>query len=219
MQSSKETKCRISCDNFLNALRLEAKSLCERSDGLQGKPMTSVFGINRGNVMQNVIHVISSGGLYGAERSILGLIKSVNHYNHRVVCFEKSSGAQQTFVDALNDSGITVSVIPDGYADLRNNAKRIAKMGEPDTPLCLHAHGYKGTLTSSFVKATAKNTRVISTQHGFTNKSFKTRTFTKLETRLIRSKKIDHVVCVSSAIRQFYLDARVADKKLSYVSN
>jgi len=169
--------------------------------------------------MQNVIHIISSGGLYGAERSILGLIKSVNRYSHRVVCFEKQSGAQQTFVDALNKAEITVTVIPDGYMDLRKNAKQIAKMADPNTPLCLHAHGYKGTLTSSFVKSIAKNTRVISTQHGFTNKSFKTRTFTRLETQLIKSTTINHVICVSSAIKDFYLNAKVAGTKLSYVSN
>ena len=169
--------------------------------------------------MTKVIHVISSSGLYGAERSILGLIRSVKNYPHTVVCFDKPSGSHIPFVEALASAQIPVQVLPDGYGAFRENAKQIVEQAAPGNPLFLHAHGYKGTMTCGYVRKLAPQTRIICTQHGFTNKSLKTRAFTKFETRLIRSDRIDHVICASNAIRSFYLRKRVPAQKLSYVAN
>ena len=169
--------------------------------------------------MAKVNHVISSSGLYGAERSILGLIRSVTAYQHNVVCFDKSSGSHLPFVDALRSEQIPVQILPDGYGALRSNAQQLIQSAPTGKPLFLHAHGYKGTMTSCFARRIAPQTRIICTQHGFTNKSFKTRTFTKLETQLIKSQRVDHIICASNAIRSFYLGKRIAAEKLTYIAN
>lgn len=176
---------------------------------------TTIEGFHMGEV----IHVISSGGLYGAERTILGLIQSVKSHNHRVYCFSKPDGSQQSFVDALESQGTPVAILPDGYGDLRKNARRLAAHAGPNETLNLHAHGYKGTMTCAYVKRLSANVRVVCTQHGFTNKSFKTRTFTKLETRLIKSRAVDHVLCASNKIRDFYINSGVSSSKLTYIAN
>ena len=169
--------------------------------------------------MAQVIHVISSGGLYGAERSILGLIKSVQSYTHKVICFNKPSSSHMPFVEALRSRGISVRILPDGYGALRANARRILQSADPGEPPRLHAHGYKGTMTSSLARKLAPQTRIICTQHGFTNKSYKTRAFTKLETLLIKSSRVDHVICASELIRSFYLNKNVPADKITYVAN
>lgn len=169
--------------------------------------------------MAKVIHVISSSGLYGAERSLLGLIKSVTSYDHHVVCFDKQSGEHIPFVNALSAIDIPVMVLKDGYGAIRSNAKTIAKLVPVNQPPCVHAHGYKGTMTSSYVKSFAPETKILCTQHGFTNKSFKSRTFSRLETVLVKSRRVDHVICVSNAIRSFYLNKGISADKLTYVAN
>ena len=169
--------------------------------------------------MTQVVHVISSSGLYGAERSILGLIKCVTTYEHQVICFDKPSGSHIPFVETLKSEDVPVTVLPDGYGALRSNAKWIAGLKPNNEPLFLHAHGYKGTMTCSYIRRVEPNSSLICTQHGFTNKSFKTRMFSRLETLLIKSGRVDHVICASNLIHSFYVSKNFPASKLTYVAN
>ena len=169
--------------------------------------------------LREVNHIISSGGLYGAERVILGLISSVTGYRHRVVLFDKADKSYLPFADALRDAGVAVIILEDGYGALARNARKIGALADANGLLLLHAHGYKGTLTATQARRTFSTAQVICTQHGFTNKSWKTRAFTKLETRLMMGRLVDHVICASSDIHDFYQRAGIRTEKLQYVAN
>lgn len=169
--------------------------------------------------MSDVFHIVSSSGVYGAERSILGLIKSVSEYKHRVICFNKKDGGHTAFVSELERLSIPVDVLSDKRTAIHSNAKYISNLAGKSDPLFLHGHGYKGTITAASVKKTRPHTRVLCTQHGFTRKSLKTKIYSNIETKLIKGHFVDHVICVSKQIYDYYRNVGVDNRKLQSITN
>ena len=154
-----------------------------------------------------ILHLLSSGGFYGAERMLL---------DH---CLATPGRHQVLFLDApaellarFQEAGVDCQACAGLGALLRLLG---ARRGE--RPL-INTHNFKGLLFG-WVGATLWRLPMVTTQHGFTPRSRKQRFYTWLSLQLCRTPTVDRVVCVAESIARIHRDAGVAAAKLEVIPN
>lgn len=154
-----------------------------------------------------VIHLISSGGFYGAERMLLDHCLGTPG-QHQVVFLDAPSALIERFrqagVDSLACQGLA--------ALLRHVRQRRA-----ERPL-INAHNFKGMLFG-WVAASLFNLPLVITQHGFTPRSRKQRLYTRVSLQLCRFPQVRQVVCVADSIERIHCAAGVRPEKLEVIPN
>jgi glycosyltransferase involved in cell wall biosynthesis len=95
-----------------------------------------------------ILHVIESGGLYGIEHVLLGLLPACRRHGYDVslLCLGDSVGPNAALGNALLERGVTVAyagyrdrVSPRGVWTLNRTLTRLG-------PRLVHVHGYKATI-------------------------------------------------------------------------
>ena len=163
-----------------------------------------------------VMHLIDSGGFYGAERALLNLVAAPGCVEHTVLRLGHKSGDRSRFVQALEMAGVRCHEGV-GVHTLIGELRWILKHQRRDRPTHLHCHGYKPTILGILV-GRLTGTRVLVTQHGFTNKNHKVRLYNWLSIQACRRSGVD-VVCVSEPIRNKYAAHGLALAQLTVVPN
>lgn len=154
-----------------------------------------------------IIHLLSSGGFYGAERMLLDHCLATAG-QHQVLFLDAPAELVARFraagVDAQACSGL-----PALLAHLRQRRE--------ERPL-LNTHNFKGLLFG-WVGATRWRLPLVITQHGFTPRSTKQRFYTWLSLQLCRTPTVDRVVCVAESIATLHRQAGVNPGKLQVIPN
>lgn len=152
----------------------------------------------------NIVHVIHSGGFYGAERMLLDHCLCVTG-RHRVIFLGGSTELLQRFrqagVEALTCAGLSAL-----YSELRAQ------------PGVLNAHNFRAQLFS-WLCARRLHLPLVLTQHGFTPRSLKQRLYTWTGLRLARLPGVVRVACVSRGIADLHRAAGVAEARLEVIPN
>ena len=154
-----------------------------------------------------IIHLLSSGGFYGAERMLLDHCQATP--GQHVVLF---LGAPQALVARFAAAGVTCRTCNGPREVLR--ALREYRTRQP----LINSHNFKG-LVFGWLGATLWRLPMVATQHGFTPSSRKQRLYTWLSLQLCRTATIGKVVCVAESIRRIHLRAGVAQHKLKVIPN
>ena len=151
-----------------------------------------------------IVHLIHSGGFYGAERMLLDHCLVVPG-QHRVVFIRPPLPLLERFRSA----GVECSGV-DGIKPL------LGYLG--DQHVLLNAHNFKAQLFALRCAWTLK-LPLVWTQHGFTPRNFKQKLYTWLSLQLCRSQTVRRVACVAKSIADLHVKAGVPANKLQVIAN
>ncbi|MBB1612342.1 glycosyltransferase family 4 protein [Pseudomonas protegens] len=153
---------------------------------------------------QPIVHLIHSGGFYGAERMLLDHCLGTPG-QHRVVFINAPDTLLQRFAEA-GVASHNCHCLQELLAHLRQQ------------PGLLNAHNFKAQVFA-WVCARRLRLPLVMTQHGFTPRSLKQKLYTWLSLRLCRSRRVRRVACVAQSIALLHLEAGVAEGKLRVIPN
>ena len=165
-----------------------------------------------------VLHIISSGGMYGAEAVILNLSQTLNRGPHRSILGVFSNSAQPNLQlhQAAANLGIESHTIPcKGQLDLSvpSVLQQLAKDTRADL---IHAHGYKADVYLTFASRKL-SLPLISTCHTWYDNDLFVRLYGALDRGVLRG--FAGVGAVSSEVEQRLLDAGVRPDRVRLIRN
>lgn len=166
-----------------------------------------------------ILHVIDSGGLYGAEKMLLGLAVECRKLGHAVTI--ATIVAPQDEADALGEAASGRGLdhrqfrMNDGL-NLRG-AREILRYADQHGFEVIHTHGYKADILLSLVPGRRRQ-RMVCTLHGWASVGRRDRLwfYEALDRLLLR--RFDHVVTVSQPMCKL-VSRYVADDRLSVIPN
>jgi len=165
-----------------------------------------------------VLHIISSGGMYGAEAVILNLSRSLNegpHYSMLGV-FSNSSNPNLQLHEAALKEGIESHLIPcNGQID-RTAITSIRELAVRTGADIIHAHGYKADI---YVYLGLRRSRIplVSTCHTWYDNNLLTSLYGAADRFVLR--KYARVVAVSDEVKQRLLKSGVRSTEIHLVRN
>jgi glycosyltransferase involved in cell wall biosynthesis len=165
-----------------------------------------------------VLHVISSGGMYGAEAVILNMSRALNEGPHRSLLgvFSNTSNPNLQLHEKAQAEGIESNLIPcDGQIDRAAIAavRELAIQTEVDV---VHAHGYKADLYVYFALR-GLGIPAVSTCHTWYDNDLAVRLYGMADRFVLR--KYAGVVAVSDDVKQRLLKAGVREEKIHLIRN
>ena len=165
-----------------------------------------------------ILHVISSGGMYGAEAVILNLSRMLNEGQHRSTLgvFQNFSNSNVQLHERAIQEGMESHLIPcRGQID-RAAVARIRELVARTGTDVVHAHGYKADI---YVYLAMRSSRIpfVSTCHNWLDHDRKSSVYGFLDRWTLR--KYAGIVAVSAAVRQRLLKAGVGAEKISMIRN
>jgi glycosyltransferase involved in cell wall biosynthesis len=165
-----------------------------------------------------ILHLISSGGLYGAEAVILNLSHALNSGGDSSVLgvFGNSKNLNLQLHERALGEGITSTVIPcEGQVDRAAVAKIRNLVVESQIDI-VHAHGFKADI---YAYLALRNTRVslVSTCHTWYDNDPVVTLYGKLDRWILR--KYAAIVAVSDEVKDRLIKADVAPDKVRIIKN
>lgn len=165
-----------------------------------------------------ILHIISSGGMYGAEAVILNLSRSLDPSSHSSVLavFSNSSNPNLQLHEAATRQGIESHLIPcRGQMDpsVLQSIRRLADRVKPDV---VHAHGYKADIYT-YLAMRKSSIPLVSTCHTWYDNDLVVSLYGAADRYVLR--KYAAVVSVSDEVTQRLLRSGVAAQKIHLVRN
>lgn len=165
-----------------------------------------------------VLHIISSGGMYGAEAVILNLSRMLNESSHASALgvFSNSTNPNLQLHEAALKEGIESHLIPcSGQIDRTVTAsiRRLVAQTEADV---VHAHGYKADVYV-YLALRGTATPFISTCHNWLKGGLFVSFYGIVDRFVLRS--YTKVVAVSDEVKARLLKAGVAREKICQIRN
>jgi glycosyltransferase involved in cell wall biosynthesis len=165
-----------------------------------------------------ILHIISSGGMYGAESVILNLSRTLNESSHSSVLgvFSNSSNPNLQLHETAIREGIESSLVPcNGQIDLTVVAN-IRKLVAHTRADIVHAHGYKADV---YVYLALRNTRTsfVSTCHNWLEDGILVSCYGTVDRFVLRSYA--GVIAVSDGVKARLIKAGVRAEKIHLIRN
>jgi glycosyltransferase involved in cell wall biosynthesis len=166
-----------------------------------------------------VLHLISSGGMYGAEAVILNLSRALNatgEHSSLLGVFANSGHPTPQLHQVALAAGIDSHLIScRGQLD-RSVPSSLRSLIQGTGADLIHAHGYKADVYAWLALRRA-GVPLVSTCHTWYDNDFAVRLYGALDRRTLRS--FDGVVAVSEDVRQRLLRAGVAASRVHLIRN
>jgi glycosyltransferase involved in cell wall biosynthesis len=165
-----------------------------------------------------ILHIISSGGMYGAEAVILNLSRTLNEGSHSSVLgvFSNSANPNLQLHEAAVREGIESHLIPcKGQID-RSVIASIRELAARTNAEIVHAHGYKADI---YVYLALRRSKIpfVSTCHNWIDSKLLVSLYGMADRLVLRNYPA--VIAVSDEVRQRLLKARVREDKIHLVRN
>jgi glycosyltransferase involved in cell wall biosynthesis len=165
-----------------------------------------------------ILHVISSGGMYGAEAVILNLARMMREGTHSSVLgvFANSANPNLQLHEAATAEGIESHVIAcNGQIDL-TTVGAIRKLVRQTGADVVHAHGYKADIYT-WLALRGRGVPLVSTCHTWYDTDRMVSLYGKVDRLVLRG--YTRVVAVSDEVKQRLLGAGVREERISIVRN
>jgi glycosyltransferase involved in cell wall biosynthesis len=165
-----------------------------------------------------ILHIISSGGMYGAEAVILNMSRSLRESGHHSVLgvFANSNNPNVQLHERALAEGIKSHLIPcSGQVDLAVMAKirELAKQTNADV---VHSHGYKADIYVYF-GLRKSDTPYVSTCHTWYDNNLLVTLYGVVDRLVLR--RYAGVVAVSDEVKQRLLKSGVRKSKIYLINN
>jgi glycosyltransferase involved in cell wall biosynthesis len=163
------------------------------------------------------IQLISTGGLYGAERALLELASYLEDqgWGSHVVALE-GQGATR-LVDRARALGLAAEAfVPTGRLGLWPMMQRLRQLLGKYPRAIVHSHGYKPDILLS-VLGTSRHLPCLATCHNWISETRKMQLLEALDKRVLRG--FDHVVAVSGRVSEELTSSGVSAQKVSLIKN
>jgi glycosyltransferase involved in cell wall biosynthesis len=165
-----------------------------------------------------ILHIISSGGMYGAEAVILNMSRTLNEGPHTSIVgvFSNSPNPNLALHHAATRAGIESHLIHcQGQLD-RSAVATIRTLAAQTGADIVHAHGFKADLYGYFALRNT-HTPLVSTCHTWYDNNPLVTFYGIVDRRALRH--FDAVVAVSAEVKQRLLKAGVPANKIHIIRN
>ena len=162
-----------------------------------------------------VLHLVSSGGLYGAEQVLLNLARSKNTISYVGALYSGHGPALDVIHDAEKRGLRTVVFESRGKISVKP-IFQINKFLRQNRIDILHTHGYKSDVIG-FLAALSGKTRWVATNHVWHPTSRTLRLYESVDAFVLRFAK--RVVAVSRPIREDLISVSVPPANIRVISN
>ncbi len=162
-----------------------------------------------------ILHIISSGGMYGAEAVILNLSRTLNEQGHSSLLGIFSNANLQLHVRALAE-GIESRLIPCGGQIDRTVPASIRALASSTNTDLIHAHGYKADVYA-YLAMRKTSTPIVSTCHTWYDDTRLLWLYGALDRRILRH--FSAVVAVSDDVTKRLLTSGVAADRIHFIRN
>lgn len=165
-----------------------------------------------------ILHLISSGGMYGAEAVILNLSRTLNQQGHASLLgiFSNSSNPNLQLHERALAEGIESHLIPcNGQLD-RSVPAAIRALAASTSADLLHAHGYKADVYA-YLALRKTSTPLVSTCHTWYDDNPLLWLYGVIDRRLLRHYAA--VVSVSDDVTHRLLHSGVAPHRIHFIRN
>ncbi len=166
----------------------------------------------------NVLHLINSGGYYGAENVVVSLSESLEVLNCRSVIgvFHNDRQRNEELIRQAERRGLTVQKIPCrgrwDWQTVRCIRENLDSLGID----VIHTHGYKPDIYGYFA-ARKQGIPLIATCHSWTHETAPVRVYEFLDSLILRA--FDAVVVVSEAMAATLRSAGIRESRIRVVDN
>jgi len=165
-----------------------------------------------------VLHLISSGGMYGAEVMLMNLVRGLtaNECEAVVGVFHNRQNPQLEVAEWLRAGGTPVELIPcAGQVDLEA-VRKIRHLIKASGSNIVHSHGYKADIYT-FLATRFSSIPIVSTAHNWTGKSEVPSVYNKLDRLALRW--FSRVAAVSDGVAQKLRDSGLGSHRIVRISN
>jgi glycosyltransferase involved in cell wall biosynthesis len=165
-----------------------------------------------------ILHLISSGGMYGAEAVILNLSHTLNETSHSSVVgvFANSTNLNMEFYERASSEGLETQLIPcSGQMD-RSAITTLRKLALSTGADIVHAHGFKADIYA-WLALRSTGIPLVSTCHTWYDHDAKVTFYGRLDRFVLR--RYAAVVSVSNAVTERLLGAGVRLDKVHIIGN
>lgn len=166
-----------------------------------------------------VLHLISSGGMYGAEAVILTLSHRLRAMGHESVIAVFANSSRQLY-DCAVAEGLPAVLVPCAGQVSPGTVRAIRELVREHSIDVLHAHGYKADLYAwaALLRGEKRpNLPLVSTCHTWYDNNLSLRVYGMLDRRVLRS--FAGVVAVSAEVEQQLLKSGVAATRIRRIRN
>jgi len=169
--------------------------------------------------MIRILHVISSSGVFGAERVIINLVEALPDTEFQLAVFRKPNGGHAALASKLKKLDVVIHLLDDSISAIASAVSRLRRVVVENDISAVHAHGYKGNVVAAAALAGVKSKSLICTEHGFTDTSLKSRIYGALDRVALRAPSVNRVICVSDELKERCIAAGVPARKIQKIKN
>jgi glycosyltransferase involved in cell wall biosynthesis len=165
-----------------------------------------------------ILFLISSKGLYGAEKVVLTLAEGMRDKGHQAIIANicKTGDKETAIVREANSKRIESIVFPCRKRIDSRTIRDVKTYVTEQKVDILHSHGYKSNYFASEA-ARGINLRLVATCHNWTSNNLKMKLYEYIDKKIL--KKYDQVIAVSSQIRQKLIKGNVPENKIRVIYN
>jgi len=166
---------------------------------------------------KTAIQLISTGGIYGAERALLELAGYLGDHGweSRVVALE-GQGAGALAARALARGLPAEAFVPAGRLAVLPMLSRLKRLLERHSRAIVHSHGYKPDILLSIL-GVRRRLGCVATCHNWISETRKMQIWEGLDKRVLRG--FDRVIAVSEEVRRKLIASGVRPEKTDLVVN
>ena len=166
----------------------------------------------------NIVQLISSGGLYGAEVMVLHLSRVLRDRGENVALglIVNERNPHRELATRAREAGIEAVEIPCGGRMDVSTVRRVRELIKRTRAHIVHSHGYKSNLYALAAKGVS-SMPLVSTCHNWTNETAALRIYGILDRLALR--RFDRVFPVSAAVGRKLLNSGISERKVHLVEN
>jgi len=166
----------------------------------------------------HVLQLLSSGGVYGAEKMVVSLAKGLERAGCRTILgvFDNTHVESSDVVTYMQQQNLPVVVIPcKGKIDWTtvDNIRHCIKLNNINL---IHSHGYKTDLYG-YLAVRHSGLPILATSHLWTRRTTSLRVYAYADQLALR--RFNHVVAVSDEIAREIISSGVPPAKVSVIDN